>query len=212
MGRTTTQSPYSVSPGVEMVRKWIAGLPEKTGRSLDEWIAFVKALGPATEKERRDWLKTHHNLGTNSAWFIAERCDGKGREEDSPEAYLQAAEEWVEAMFGGKKEALRPVYDALLKAGKGLGRDVKICPCKTIVPFYRKHVFAQVKPTTNNRIDLGFAFGDMKPSGRLIDTGGFVKKDRITHRIPISRVDEIDTEVMRWLKLAYDRDAPSQTS
>jgi hypothetical protein len=48
---------------------------------------------------------------------------------------------------------------------------------------------------------------DMKPAGRLIDTGGFAKKDRITHRIPITSLDDIDDEVKHWLKIAYDRDA-----
>jgi hypothetical protein len=67
-------------------------------------------------------------------------------------------------------------------------------------------VFAQIKPTTQTRIDLGFALGDMKGAGRLIDTGGYAKKDRITHRIPITSVSEIDDEVKRWLKVAYDRD------
>jgi hypothetical protein len=72
---------------------------------------------------------------------------------------------------------------------------------------YRNHVFAQIKPTTRTRIDLGFALGPRKPEGRLIDTGGYAKKDRITHRIPISSLPEIDGEVNRWLRLAYDDDA-----
>jgi hypothetical protein len=75
------------------------------------------------------------------------------------------------------------------------------------VPLYRNHVFAQIKPTTQTRIDMGFALGDLKPTGRLIDTGGFAKKDRITHRIPITSLDDIDDEVKHWLKVAYDRDA-----
>ena len=83
---TKSKSPYNVHPGIGMVQKWIAELPTKTGRSLEEWIAFVKKSGPPTEKERRDWLKQKHGLGTNSAWWIAERADGKGTEEDTPEA------------------------------------------------------------------------------------------------------------------------------
>jgi hypothetical protein len=47
----------------------------------------------------------------------------------------------------------------------------------------------------------------MKPKGRLIDTGGFAKKDRITHRIPLESPKDIDDEVKHWLKVAYDRDA-----
>ncbi|MGH9933051.1 MAG: DUF5655 domain-containing protein [Pyrinomonadaceae bacterium] len=102
---------------------------------------------------------------------------------------------------------MRPIYDELLKLGLKLGKDVKACPCQTIVPFYRNHVFAQIKPTTTKRVDIGFALGDMKPKGRLIETGGFAKKDRITHRIPLESVKDIDGEVKHWLKVAYDRDA-----
>jgi hypothetical protein len=96
-----------------------------------------------------------------------------------------------------------------LAKGRALGADVKACPCKTIVPLYREHVFAQIKPTTNTRIDLGFALAKHKGklSRRLIDTGGLAKKDSIPHRIAVSNLDEIDAEVKTWLKVAYDLDA-----
>jgi hypothetical protein len=68
-------------------------------------------------------------------------------------------------------------------------------------------VFAQIKPTTQTRIDFGFALKDMPATGRLIDTGGFAKKDRITHRIAITSVKDIDDEVKHWLKVAYELDA-----
>jgi hypothetical protein len=202
----TAKSLYSVHPGVEMTTKWVASLKEKTGRSLDEWLKFVKKHGPATEKERREWLKTEHGLPTNSAWWIAERAEGKGEELGDPEAYLRAAEQYVDGMYAGPKAALRPIYNALLKLGLGLGKEVKACPCQTIVPLYRKHVFAQIKPTTQTRIDLGFALGARPAEGRLIDTGGFAKKDRITHRIPISSLAEIDDEVKQWLRTAFEED------
>jgi hypothetical protein len=204
--KTKPDSIYGVHPGVAMVQKAIQELPSKTGKSLDEWIKLINKSGPKTEVERREWLKTKHGLGTNYAKWLAERAEGKGEDGD-PETYLRAAEGYVEKMFSGPKASLRPIYDALLKLGLGIGKDVKACPCQTIVPLYRNHVFAQIKPTTHARIDLGFALKDMKATGRLIDTGGFEKKDRITHRIPISSVKEIDDEVKRWLKIAYELDA-----
>jgi hypothetical protein len=202
-----SKSLYSVHPGVEMTQKWVATLKEKTGRSLEEWLKLVKKAGPPTEKQRREWLKKEHGLGTNSAWWIAERAEGKGTETDDPAAYLKAAETYVDEMYAGGKAGLRPIYDALLKLGLGLGKDVKACPCQTIVPLYRTHVFAQIKPTTQTRIDLGFALGGRKAEGRLIDTGGYAKKDRITHRIPITSLVEIDDEVKKWLREAYEADA-----
>ncbi|MDX6612092.1 MAG: hypothetical protein QOD75_1278 [Blastocatellia bacterium] len=204
--KTARKSIYGVHPGVAMTVKWIAELKQKTGRTVEEWVALVKKEGPPTEQERRDWFKQIHGLGTNSAWWLAERSFGKGEEVGDPDEYLRAAEKYVEEMFSGKKAALRPLYDKLLQLGLKTGKDVKACPCQTIVPLYRKHVFAQIKPTTQTRIDLGFALGDMKTPKRLIDTGGWVKKDRITHRIEITSVKDIDDDVKHWLKVAHDRD------
>jgi hypothetical protein len=201
------KSIYGVHPGVLTTQKWIAELKQKTGRTLDEWIKFIKKEGPPTEPARRDWLKQQHGLGTNSAWWLAERSVGKGEEVGDGNAYLKAAEKYVDEMFAGKKEHLRPIYDALLKLGLSMGKDTKACPCQTIVPLYRNHVFAQIKPTTQTRIDFGLALGDTKKTPqRLIDTGGFAKKDRITHRFEITSLNDIDDEVRRWLKVAYDRD------
>lgn len=205
---TKTTSIYGVHPGVLITQKWIAELKQRTGRTLDEWMKFIKKEGPAGEKERRDWLKTKFGLGTNTAWWLAERSVGKGEEMGDPGAYLKAAQKYVDEMFAGKKEHLRPLYDALLKLGLSIGKDVKACPCQTIVPLYRNHVFAQIKPTTQTRIDLGLALGDTKKTPkRLINTSGYEKKDRITHRFEITSVRDIDDKVKRWLKVAYDRDA-----
>jgi hypothetical protein len=196
------KSLYSLHPAFEREAAFEVKLYERTGKTLDEWIALVKKDGPPTEKERREWLKEQHAFTTNYAWWLAERAEGKGSAADyDPEAY-------VEAMFAGGKTALRPIYDALLKLGLALGNDVKACPCQTIVPLYRTHVFAQLKPTTRTRLDLGLALGDTPFTDRLLDTGGLAKKDRITHRIAITRVEEIDAEVKKWLRTAYELAGP----
>jgi len=210
MARATTgvkqKSIYGVHPGVATTQKWVGELKDRTGRSLEEWLRLIKMSGPKEEKARREWLKTEYGLGTNSAWWLAERAEGKGTEVGDHDTYLTAAEGYVESMFGGGKAHLRPIYDALLKLGLSVGKEVKACPCQTIVPLYRNHVFAQIKPTTRTRIDFGLALGDTKAKGRLINTGGFAKKDRITHRFEITSQKDIDDEVKRWLKVAYERD------
>lgn len=207
MAQAKPTSLYSVHPSVAMVQKWVETLPAKTGRSLDEWLAFIQREGPPTEKERRAWLKNDHRLGTNTAWWLAERAAGKGLEDSDPELYLQAAEKYVQEMFAGAKAGLRPLYDQLLKVGLKAGKEAKACPGKTIVPLYRNHVFAQIKPAALRRIDLGLSLGATKAPGRLIETSGLAKGDRITHRIPIIARAEIDDEVRHWLQVAYDLDA-----
>ncbi len=198
---------YSVHPGVRMMMNWVETLKDKTGRTLEEWVALVIKSGLVDEKQRRDWLKEKHKLGTNAAWWIAERAAGKGEEDFSPKAYLKAAGGYVEAMYGSGKSSLRPLHDRLMEIARNMGKDVRVCPCKTMIPIYRKHVFAEIKPVSKTRIDFGLALRDTPASGRLIETGGWEKKDRITHCIPISSLKEIDPEVERWLRFAYELDA-----
>jgi hypothetical protein len=208
MAKTPPKPLYGLHPGVEMMQKFVTGLKGATGRTLEHWLALIKKDGPDDEKACRAWLKEEHGFGTNHATWLAKRALGKdlGLGDDDPKVYLKQAAQYVEAMFSGAKSSLRPIYDELLRIGLALGTDVKACPCTTIVPLYRHHVFAQLKPTTNTRLDLGLALRDLKTPKRLIDTGGFAKKDRITRRIGLSTPEEIDDEVGHWLKTAYDMD------
>src|SRR5260370_10880375 len=197
-----TPSLYGVHPSVAMVQKSLAELKENTGRSLEEWIALVNREGPKDEKSLRAWLKAKHKLGMNRAGWIAERAEGKGGDLDTPETYLKSAVRYVEEQYPGPKEKLRPIFDELLTLGKSLGKDVKACPCKTIVPLYRNHVFAQVKPTTNSRIDLGLALAKYKGKfpKRIIDTGGVAEKNRIPPPQGNNAPAQIDDEVKKELK------------
>ena len=198
---------YAVHPGVAMVEKWVRDLSTKTGRTLPEWMLFIKKKGPKVEKDCRDWLQKEFQLGTNTSWWLAEQAFGNVLGvADSPESYLRAAPAYVEKMYAGPKAQLRDLHDVLINLARSLGDDVRICPCQTIVPLYRRHVFAQIKPTTTRRLDLGFALGEEPFTSRLIDTGGAAKKNRITHRVAICHASDIDLQVKRWLKQAYECD------
>ncbi len=204
----TAPNLYSVHPSIAYARAVLDNVPAKTGRSLAEWDELIRKEAPPGEKERRDWLKKQHKIGGTTAWMLVDHACGKSSEDTDPEVYLRKAPGYVEAMYAGAKSALRPIHDALIELGRSMGPDVKICPCETIVPLYRHHVFAQVKPATLKRIDFGLALKGCKEKlpARLIDTGGLAKGDRITHRIPIGSVAEIDAEVKRWLRIAYELD------
>src|SRR5262245_11293380 len=95
MGKSSTArakptSIYSVHLCVAMVQEGIIGLPKKTGRTLDEWIRLVEDEVPASDTERRDWLKAEYGLGTNTAWWIADRAARRGLEDGDPAEYLKA--------------------------------------------------------------------------------------------------------------------------
>jgi len=204
------KTPYSVHPAVAYVQSILANLESTSGKRLEAWVRLVQAQGPKEAAQRRTWLKAQ-GLGTNQAALVAERSVGqKAMAFDDTEAgYLRAAEEYVEGQYTGKKAALRPLYETLLAAGLAAGPEAKACPCKTFVPLFRKHVFAQLKPSTTSRIDVGLALGDpgkVKGGTRLVETGGFAKKDRITHRIEVTKPSDVDGTLKRWLVAAYDRE------
>jgi hypothetical protein len=111
-------------------------------------------------------------------------------------------EAFVERMYAGPKAALRPIHDRLCRLGLSLGKDVRICPCETMVPFYRKFVFAELRPATATRLDLGLALGNAKAGGRL-GSVALAQGNRITHRISLGSAEEIDAEVEARLREAY---------
>jgi hypothetical protein len=203
----TSASIYSVHPGILMLQKWIGELKAKTGRTLEEWIRHIRADGPSTEKECREWLKNTCELGGNAAAWLADKAlaGGGHSADDTPDGYLAQAPLFVEQMYAGPRAVLRPIHDKLISLARELG-DIRICPCKTMVPLYRRHVFAQIKPPSAKRIELGFALGEEPFTSRLRDTGGRTKKDRITHSVAITSLGDIDLQIKRWLREAYERD------
>jgi hypothetical protein len=194
---------FDVHPGVAWTRRWMAGLKEKTGRTESEWRALVRKSGPKDPKECRAWLMKEHGLGSRNAWYFS--TDGEEMAWGGNDAtYLAAAPKYVDAMYAGKKAALRPVFDALVKAGRTLGADVKIAPCQTMVPFYREFVFAEIHPTTQTRVDLFLALGGTPAKGRLKKSTRRTD-DRCTHFISMESPADVDGEVARWLRSAYEQ-------
>jgi len=200
---------YAVHPAVAMIERWTGELPLKTGRTLEQWLKHIHAAGPPTERECRTWLKAACQMGANTAWWLAEKAFANplGPAENTPEGYLALAPVYVEEMYAGSKAALRPIHDELLRFSQSLGDEVRICPCQTIVPLYRRHVFAQIRPATSRRIELGLALDEEPFTQRLRDFRGLAKNNRLTHTVALTSLADIDLQVKRWLKQAYERDA-----
>ena len=198
---------YDVHPSVAMVRKWADELPARTGRTLDQWARFINNSGIPDRKERIAYLKSEHALGSNTASFIVDYAADKHSWDGDPGIYLAQAEGYVEAQYAGPKAALRPIFEEIMIRARQLGRDVKVCPCKTMVPFYRSRVFAEVKPATRTRLELSFALQDVSYGGLLKKNPRANDKDRLKHQVHLTTPSDLTPEVWVWLQLAYDQDA-----
>ncbi len=198
---------FDVHPAVAMIKKWRDELPAKTGRSLEQWADLLLTQGPAIRKDRMAWLKTQHGLGTNSCWHIVEFAADQSTWDGDPAVYLKQAAVYVEALFAKGKEWQRPIYEKVVEEVRALGKDVKVCPCKTMIPFYRRREFAHVKPATQTRFELALTLVDVPFKGRLKKNPRANDKDRQQHIVELADVKDVDAEVVKWLRMAYEADA-----
>jgi len=196
---------YSPHPSILHRDAILRNLEDKTGRGLDEWLSVLGNEGLTQCKQAVVWLKSKAGMGGVTAQIIGFALEnGTASYEEDP---VSLAPDLVEAMYANKKSGLIPIHNALMDLVQTL-ESVRICPCNTMVPCYRNHVFAQIKPATQKRIDFGLALKavDGELPGQLMETGGLQKGDRITHRFPLTHVDQVNGEVKALLQKAWALD------
>jgi hypothetical protein len=199
-------TPYHVHPGVGMVRKWVDALPGKTGKTLEEWSEIIQRAKLPDAKSRRAWLVKEHGFGGNESYWMAEYSQGKHTWDFDPKVYLKQAVQFVDEQFAGPKAVLRPIFEAVLDFARTLGSDVRICPCKTIVPIYRNRVFAELKPATKTRLELAFALGETPFDPPFIHNPRAKGNDRLRHLIPLFAIKDFNATAKKALKTAYKLD------
>ena len=170
----------------------IDNIPEKTGKSLDEWKSVLKAKAFTKHSEAVNFLKKEHQVTHGFANTIVTLS--KGENQDSTDL--------VKNQYHGK-ESLLPIYENLLKVVKAFGEDVIVTPKKTSVSIIRKKQFALIKPATKTRIDLGLKLKDKPTTDRLGSSGPF--GTMCTHRVQLTAVDQIDSQLIAWLQEAYEK-------
>jgi hypothetical protein len=172
----------------------IRNLEEKTGKSLDQWVAIAKKSGAAKHGEIVKHLKenglTHGyaNLVAHSTLQSASVHSDEG--------------DLIEAQYSGARAALRPIYEKVIKEAGAFGGDLEVSPKKGYVSLRRKKQFAIVQPSTATRLDVGINLKGTPATGRLEESGSF--NAMVSHRVRISDAKEVDKELVGWLRKAYD--------
>jgi hypothetical protein len=167
-------------------------IEQATGRSVDAWVALVKASGKERHAEIVAWLKSEHGFShgnANRVALTAKRGSVAG-----------GGDELVDAMYAGPRAALRPFHDQVVELARGFGADVELAAKQAYVSLRRKKQFGTVGPGPGGRLEIGLNLKDMEPSGRLEASGGMC-----THRVRLSSADELDADVVGWLREAYER-------
>jgi len=174
------------------LKTMIDNMPEKTGKSLEQWKVLLAKKSFSKHSESVNFLKKEFGVTHGFANTIVHLSKTENKDSD----------DLLTNQYKGK-ENLLPIYKALITLVKSFGKDVTIIPKKGSVSVIRKKQFTLIKPATKTRIDIGLKLKDKPTTKRLENSGPF--GTMCTHRVQISEVQEINKELKNWLKEAYTK-------
>ena len=177
----------------EMAASMLANIPDKTGKTLAEWHTILKKTSLEKHGQLMNVLKKEHGVTHGFANLIVSKFLS---------ADTAADVDLVAQQYSGAKADLRPVYDALIKVVSKFGKDVEIAPKKTYVSLRRKKQFGLIQPSTRTRVDVGLNLPGVNSGERLESSGSF--NAMVTHRVRLGSATEVDSELTKWLREAYE--------
>jgi hypothetical protein len=186
----------------ERSAKWldtvVANCESNTGQTLPRWVSLAKKARVRDAKEARAWAKAQGLSVVYQSAVVEALFPSTGGEDAM-----------VDAQYSGAKEALRPIYDALVAAVRALGQDIEVMPRKSQVTFSRATSFAVVRPATRDRVDVALKLHGETPTSRLVLDPKAMKSDP-SHVVGVNAVKDVDQELRGWLRKAYDRAGASR--
>jgi predicted transport protein len=177
----------------------LKNIQTKTGKTLDELSAIVRASGLSKHGQIRDMLMADLGLGhgdANALVHYALQSDGAR----AAQAAGLTAAGVLDAIYAGPKASLRPIHDALMAEIDQFG-PFEIAPKKDYVSLRRKKQFAMIGPATKARVEVGLNMKGAEATERLVaqPAGGMCN-----YKVKVVEVAEVDAELIGWIRQAYD--------
>jgi predicted transport protein len=179
----------------EMTQKVVSKLEAETGKTLDYFVKAIRDAKLTKHKEILNFFKDEHGLSYGYANTMAHAV------RDVIEG-VKSEDTLVEEQYSGTKADLKPLYEAVIKAVEKFGKDVEIAPKKAYVSLRRKKQFAIVQPSTKTRMDIGLILKGKETTDRFEKAGSW--NSMCTHRVKLSEKDEVNKDLIEWLKEAYE--------
>ncbi|MGV8815769.1 MAG: DUF4287 domain-containing protein [Gelidibacter sp.] len=172
----------------------IENLYKNTGKSLEQWVEIVTKENFEKHGEIIKFLKEQHDFTHGFANLVAH----KSRASDAGSA--ENTDDLITAQYLGK-EHLIPIYDKLISEIVSFGNDIEIAPKNAYVSLRRNKQFATIGPATKTRFEIGINLKGQEPSDRL---EAEKPNAMCSHKIKIANINDIDSEVINWIKNAYE--------
>lgn len=163
------------------------------------WIAYPKKSAKIETDLTRDegWQQVY---GANLEGVYMFSIDATWSNIRFAPALTEA--EKIKVQYKGK-EHLWPIYEMLAAEIKCFGDDVTFGIRKTYIALQRGKQFGIIQPSTKMRVDVGLKLPDTAVTDRLQAAGHF-GSGQVTHKVAVTSLDEVDAELVDWLKMAYD--------
>jgi hypothetical protein len=172
-------------------------LARRTGVTVDQWTARIRESAPTNRMALYDWL-TGQGITGYPRMLLGYEHFGY------PEFMVASADELIESQYANRPQ-LRPILDAILEACATIG-EITLQARKSYVSLVGpKRTFAVVQATLKDRVDLGLRLAN--PSYGRIQSRAGLGSGQMTCRIPLANPEEVDQEVLTWLRRAYEENA-----
>ena len=181
----------------ELEKEFIETAKDKTGRSLEQWLASVKASGIDKRNDIIELLKKGHGLNHMHAQFVAGIYFNNGDPVYINENAL------LENQFE-KCRNMRPLFDAVSENIITTFQGTQLIPKKTYLSFTAVREFAamNIKPS---EIRLGMDLGE-RPFDEVVQKSKLTgPMPRITHMIIITDNKQFDNKLKELLQESYNR-------
>lgn len=171
-------------------------IKEKTGLGPEDFKKLAKEKGLTKHAEIVDWLKKDYDLGVGHARALVLIIQSA----DAPKI---TKDEAIDKHFTGKKAAWRESYDTLMTKLNKFGDDVSVGAGKTYMNLLRDGKKFGIVQVSGERMDVGIKRKGAPAEGRFEESGSW--NSMVTHRVRITDVKQIDAELVKWLREAYDK-------
>jgi hypothetical protein len=173
-------------------------LLRRTGADVAGWKTRINRMHFADEASLRSWLTDQGVTGYPQQLLVMETFG-------YPEFLKASADELIDGQYADRPD-LRPILDVIVANMPRLG-EVTIQARKGYVALLTpRRTFASVEPTTKQRVDLGLRLANPRPAGRLTRASS-MGNSQVTARIRLSAPEEVDDEVISWLRRAYNENS-----
>ncbi|WP_299245233.1 DUF5655 domain-containing protein [uncultured Aquimarina sp.] len=170
----------------------VRNLKNKTGKSIKEWIEIVEQTKLKEKKEIIAFLKNENRLGHFQAQKIFEHFSGKDK--------YEAPSTFADKIFTSKKS--KELYLFVKSKILEMETDIRIQPCQTYIPFYRKNQFAILTKSKNDEILLGLNLPEDYENTKFSKSSN-KGSIRINAQTLINKKKDFDQEIISAILIAY---------